>query len=271
MLSQPSPTLDLINDCFRFVTGFFEVIRTSAPHIYHSALFLSPRMSTIWKLYQPLSRPLTRVIQGIPTLWDSCVGRKYPQNISTAVWSPCSRFIAICLSSSQVVEILDAVTLEKLYTLSHGIPICSLRKLVFSTDGHLLMGQVSAYSSFHCVNWDLQTGGQISNVDVGENSSCWIVSASYSRCGTMFGVLGNGSESSYIYTYNVLSGRCISTYKLDHYVPTMIWTHSENSAPMGGVSYGCLPIGGGIRGKGGGVEGFLHCYMVGYQRLSFWS
>ena len=127
-----------------------------------------------------------------------------------------------------MVEILDAVTLEKLYTLSHRIPIYSLSNLVFSTDGHLLMGQAFAYSSFHCVSWDLQTGGQISNVDVKRNPGCDHVSASYSRCGTMFGVLDTGPKSSYIYTYNVLSGGCISTYKFDHYIPTMIWTHSEN-------------------------------------------
>ena len=40
---QELPTLDLVNDCFCFVTRFFEVISTSSPHIYHSALPLSPK------------------------------------------------------------------------------------------------------------------------------------------------------------------------------------------------------------------------------------
>ncbi|KAF9645858.1 hypothetical protein BDM02DRAFT_3064500, partial [Thelephora ganbajun] len=44
-------TLDLANDCFRFVTGFFEVIEESAAHIYHSALPVSPQISLVWKLY----------------------------------------------------------------------------------------------------------------------------------------------------------------------------------------------------------------------------
>ncbi|KAF8488885.1 hypothetical protein F5888DRAFT_1809332 [Russula emetica] len=46
-----SPTLDLVNDYFRFVTGFFEIISTSAPHIYHSALPQSPRTSIVRRLF----------------------------------------------------------------------------------------------------------------------------------------------------------------------------------------------------------------------------
>ncbi|KAF9643962.1 hypothetical protein BDM02DRAFT_3263813, partial [Thelephora ganbajun] len=44
-LLEASPTLDLVNDCFRFVMGFFEAISTSSAHIYHSALPLCPRQS----------------------------------------------------------------------------------------------------------------------------------------------------------------------------------------------------------------------------------
>jgi hypothetical protein len=40
---QESPTLELADDCFYFVTTFFEVIGASAPHIYHSALVLAPK------------------------------------------------------------------------------------------------------------------------------------------------------------------------------------------------------------------------------------
>ncbi|KAF9644369.1 hypothetical protein BDM02DRAFT_3131801 [Thelephora ganbajun] len=34
---EVSPTLDLVTDCLRFVMGFFEIISTSCPHIYHYA------------------------------------------------------------------------------------------------------------------------------------------------------------------------------------------------------------------------------------------
>ncbi|KAF9645707.1 hypothetical protein BDM02DRAFT_3065560, partial [Thelephora ganbajun] len=48
---EASPTVELASDCFRFVTGFFEVIDESAPHIYHSALAVSPQTSMVRKLY----------------------------------------------------------------------------------------------------------------------------------------------------------------------------------------------------------------------------
>ena len=49
---QESPTLDLAEDCFRFVTGYFEIISASSPHIYHSALVAAPKDSIVRKLYE---------------------------------------------------------------------------------------------------------------------------------------------------------------------------------------------------------------------------
>ncbi|KAF9778414.1 hypothetical protein BJ322DRAFT_974668, partial [Thelephora terrestris] len=48
---KESPMLDLVNDCFKFVTTFFEVISESAPHVYHSALPLSPHTSIVQEKY----------------------------------------------------------------------------------------------------------------------------------------------------------------------------------------------------------------------------
>jgi len=131
------------------------------------------------------------------------------------------------MESYQGIKILDAVTLEQLYTLPR-LPSCSLQGLVFSPDGRLLMEQAYRNPSYQYISWDLQTGGHISNVVVQQNPIWLTASASYSRCGTMLGVLNTGPESSCIYTYNILSGGCISTYKFDHHITTMIWAHSEN-------------------------------------------
>ena len=49
---QEPLTLDLANDCFRFVTGCFEVINASALHIHHSALVLAPKNSIVRELYE---------------------------------------------------------------------------------------------------------------------------------------------------------------------------------------------------------------------------
>jgi len=212
------------------VTGFFEVISTSAPHIYNSALLLSPRMSTIWKLYQPLSDPLTRVIQGVPNLWDqNVVNKRFPDEVAVAAWSPCTRFIAISVKQSPTVQILDAVTFEQLFTVSPLSKVSSSEELVFSPDGHFLTGQFTPFSlDFHFVSWDIQTGGLISDIQVWGGIGLSTFSISYSRCGTMLGVLQNSPMSCCIYTYHILSGTPISSYWFDHTITRMTWTNSEH-------------------------------------------
>ena len=217
---QESPTLDLTNDCFRFVTGFFEVISTSAPHIYHSALLLSPKTSIVWKQYGPQARPLARFVQGMPVSWGPSIAQtRFPGGVTAAVWSPCSRFIAIASVDSGEVLVLDAATLEQLHTMHTMHPQnkgAIWSTLVFSPDGHLLTGLRS-----NCiVSWDLQTGGLISSINTARTSSCG--SMTYSKCGTMLGVL---FYESTIITYNILSGTQISLHSVNK--PVNIWTHGE--------------------------------------------
>ncbi|KAF9783988.1 hypothetical protein BJ322DRAFT_1125496, partial [Thelephora terrestris] len=64
--SEEASLLGLTNDSFRFVMGFFDIISTSAPHIYHSALLLSPKESIVKKHYGPQVYPLVKVICGVP-------------------------------------------------------------------------------------------------------------------------------------------------------------------------------------------------------------
>ena len=126
--------LDITTDCLRFVTEFFEVISQSAPHIYHSALLLTPHSSIIRKLYtQYIYSPMTRVLTGIPTTWDSCTASA--SSVHKAIWSPCGQFIAA--GHEQEIQIFDSTTLEKVSTL---IPPGFLVPyfLAFSPDGHLL-------------------------------------------------------------------------------------------------------------------------------------
>ncbi|KAF9643439.1 hypothetical protein BDM02DRAFT_3065228, partial [Thelephora ganbajun] len=103
--------LELASDCFRFVTGFFQVIEESAPHIYHSALLLSPQKSMVRRLYERHANPLTRIVHGLPVSWDpAIVTMETGYSLGRiATWSPCGRFIAISNRGSRA-EILDAVT-----------------------------------------------------------------------------------------------------------------------------------------------------------------
>jgi len=101
---QESPTFDLVIDCSRFVTGYFEVINASSPHIYHSALVLAPQESIVRKLYEAYAHPFTRIVHGLPTSWDTNTAATV---IFLAVWSPCNSFIAIVWSGSMAMYLIQ--------------------------------------------------------------------------------------------------------------------------------------------------------------------
>ena len=210
--------MNLINDCLQFVTRFFEAISTSSQHIYHSALLLSPKESIMWTLYGQQVSPLARVIQGVPTSWDpSIASKRFSENICTAVWSPCNRFIAVACYGYYKAVVLDAATLEQLYTLHSPSKSAYLRSLAFSPNGCLLTGY--SYNVNCIVTWDLQTGGIITNINTtGECSSI-----SYAECGTVLGSLFKNK----VIIYNVLSGKQISSHSVPGLAVETIWSHGE--------------------------------------------
>ena len=95
------------------MTGFFEVISQSAPHIYHSALQFSPKLSVVRKLYeQHIYSPAARVVTGIPDLWDSCTASAgVVAGVSCAAWSPCGQSIVADFGGT--IQVQDSTTLER--------------------------------------------------------------------------------------------------------------------------------------------------------------
>ena len=136
------PLLDTVADFLRFTTEFFECISQSGPHIYHSALALTPKSSIIWKLYsQEACSPVERVVTGVPASWGSCTASIQTTDGEMdrhAIWSPSGQSIAAVLDRE--VEVRDSITLQRISifkTPSHllkGIP----RHLAFSPNGLLL-------------------------------------------------------------------------------------------------------------------------------------
>ncbi|KAF9642942.1 hypothetical protein BDM02DRAFT_3124013 [Thelephora ganbajun] len=221
---QASPTLDLVTDCFRFVMRFFEIISTSCPHIYHSALPLCPRQSIVRSLYEPHARPLARIVRGLPNSWEpSIAAAGFPSHIDTAVWSPCSRFIAISWGTRRTtIEILDGVTLERITTLES--PLDELqwtRRLAFSQNTRLLTWYGLHPRKF--ISWDLQTGGLVSTIALEQLKPH--LSVTYSACGTMFGVLIHDGPTFTISIYNVLVGTRIYSRSAEGRTLKEIWTH----------------------------------------------
>ena len=130
---------DTVVDFLRFVTEFFDVIRQSGSHIYHSALLLTPQSSVIRRLYShQIPSPISKVVNGIPKSWDSCTASAGAEReLVHAAWSPCGRFIAA--SSRGVIHIQDSNTLETLSVFNPPkwhLPPSEF--LAFSPDGRLL-------------------------------------------------------------------------------------------------------------------------------------
>ena len=204
--------------------GFFEVINISAPHIYHSALPQSPQTSSIRKLYEPYACPFTRVVQGIPISWEPVVATvSHRGYICGAVWSPCSRYIAVSQYHPTMIEILDPATLEQLHTFK---PRSTNGWLSFSPDSHLL---TQFGDDREVTTWDLQTGGQISTIPPTLNLSSECFSSTYSIDGKMAAAAYQDPYNDVtISTYNLLSGtHGYSHHVLGGHVVAPIWTDGE--------------------------------------------
>ena len=237
----------LADDCFYFITTFFEIIKASAPHIYHSALVLAPNPSIIRKLYESHIHPFVRVVHGLPTSWDSNIATTTsPSPIRLAVWSTCNRFIAITWGSSVTVAVLDSVTLQRLQTLESPRHISRNFSLVFSPDSRILTCSSGDYKEPFVVSWDLQTGVVV-GVIRWQGPECDIrvhpldgesFTIAYSADGKMVGVLycyrsvyDNNRITTTLSICDVASGVYMHSHSLNGgeiLLPNNIWTRGES-------------------------------------------
>ncbi|KAF9786317.1 hypothetical protein BJ322DRAFT_780761 [Thelephora terrestris] len=238
-LLKESPTFDLAHDCHRFVTGYFEIISASSPHIYHSALVLCPTTSIIRKLYKTHAQPFMRVVHGVPVSWDSniaAIARPFP--IYLAAWSSCNSFIATSPYSGMAVDILDAMTLQRLQSLKCPPEMENSAEsgaLIFSPDSHLLTWVGRSDQHVYIISWDLQTGGVVSAITHHNQKFYTMPNVTYSNDGKMIGVSYSYSSDFMISIYDVVSG--IHMYNIQHdvhggfHLPggriLAVWTHGE--------------------------------------------
>jgi len=97
-------------------------------------------------------------------------------------------------------------------------------RLVFSPDGRLLTWSGSDKPGGKLISWDLQTGVVVSAISAGEGY--YPFSIAYSACGTIFGVLSYGSNTT-VNTYNVLSGTHICSHLVGGLAKGEIRAHGE--------------------------------------------
>ena len=157
----------------------------------------------------------------------------FPDNISHPTWSPCSRLIAIAPHSREGIQILDAVTLKRVKTLT--APWDCVMLLAFSPGSRLLTCSTHFSPVFAIpvalITWDLQTGVPVSEITFEAAKKAH--SITYSGCRTMCGVLLETSDytavvhSYVVHTYDVLSGIPIHFHPVEGRVVELIWTHGE--------------------------------------------
>jgi len=231
---QVPPTLSLVNDYIRFVVGSFEVISTSARHIYHSAISVSPQTSIVRKLYKQHIHPLARVVRRLPISWGPNFATVTDHLVVTAVWSSCSRFIAV--ERLENTGVLDGATLERLHTFKHPWSEDGWSSL--SPDGRSLT-RISGRDN-RPTTWDLQTGGQISATPLALDPPPlshhsfvhpWYFSSAHSMDGKIVAFayrdLTNDAVTG-ISTYNLISGTHVySHHASEGRIIAPIWTHGE--------------------------------------------
>ena len=227
---KASPTLDLFNDCYYFVTRSYEIIQGSAPHIYHSALPLSPKTSIVWQLYNSEhAKPLTGIVHGLPALWEESFNTmKFPTVVEVVEWSPCSRFIAVSWGKPEArVQIWDVMRFGLLTTLEYPLgKLGGAQRLAFSPDGCLLTWFGEDPGKF--ITWDIQTGVMVSAISPEQQGdTIYCLSIAYSACGTMFGASLHDDSVFTIQTYSVLFGTHTHTHSIRGTALGKIWSQGE--------------------------------------------
>ena len=173
--------------------------------------------------------------------WDgSTAATARPSDLSSVVWSPCDRFIAITCDNTRTVDVLDAVTLQRLQTLESPQDVSTeYRVLIFSPDSRILTcfsGVCLLGCELFVVSWDLQTGGMASIIrwPAPDRNAAATPSATYSANGKIVGVShsteARSSKHSDIFICDVTSGVLMYSHSLDNtlLLSDHIWSHGES-------------------------------------------
>jgi WD40 repeat protein len=192
--SPPPSLLKLVDDCERFVLGFFDVIEESAMHIYHSALPWSPTSSLTRKLYQ---RHMSRVklVNGIDASWDACI-RTIPIRDGSNGIAFSHNSASLAVVSFKRVTVFETATGVATFEVHQPTYVCSV---AFSPDHNVIVCGLMDGSV--CL-WDVQTSSLVQSF---EGHTSTVDSVSFSPSGT---AIASASQDHTVRVWDILSGRC---------------------------------------------------------------
>ena len=232
-MARDKELLDTARDYFQFVSRFFEVIKASAPHIYHSTLELSPEDSIVQHHYYQwsLGHHTPHVVCGISSSWDdpAIINGRY----KSYAWSPCGQLFSAQTSTS--VDVWDSLTLEKqsslqlpkpadIQNLSYHIP----HVLSYSSDGHSLVSFIGSA----IVIWDIQTGGVVQEIECGDMCT-HPESLVWSLDGQAIGAIFPAEAGTWVVCiYNIGLGVKESTSILQSFTRPWLWSHNKSLQAM---------------------------------------
>jgi len=219
--------LGTAKDYFQFVTRFFEVIKVSATHIYHSALELCPASSIVRRLYYHCrATHLPKVVIGTPESWTQSIAISGKEEyFGTPIWSPCGRFVAA--RTWRAVEIRNQLTLELITILQPPETIPDLMgPLAYSPDGR----SIACASDTAIIIWDIQTGGVAKEIECGTSNHSLVWSLDGQRICTI------GYKPYTVHIYGVSSGTALSPGTLQSGGILHLWAVDESFRVM--TAYG---------------------------------
>ena len=178
-----------IEDAIKFVTTFFQPIAHSAPHIYISALPMSPSGSLIAEMYSGHITGVVSLERGKQLQWPSInsVLQGHAEGVTSVAFSPDGKYI-VSGSEDKNIRMWDAQT-GKLVAAPFEGHTGSVTSVAFSPDGNYI---VSGSSDSTIRMWDAQTGRLVS--DPFEGHTTTVTSVAFSPDGKYI-VSGLGNKT----------------------------------------------------------------------------
>jgi len=195
MIFQAGVASKWTSDSQRFLLEKFDAINNSPPHIYHSALSLSPSSSWLKKCYSAKLSEIVKVVKGLPADWGMCSCAVILDSF-THTLSYHNNSIAVGSELGDII-ILNAITGGQIAALSGHAG--EVKCLTFSPDGtSLASGSDDCTVKF----WDIQTGGVVKTFS---GHTRLVLSVSISTDCT---IIASGSSDDTICLWNIQIGKC---------------------------------------------------------------